>query len=649
MSKKILYVGSGANLPADLCVYQSIEQALSECEGEVCIVICSPVSVSGELHTKCTSVRFTSREGWRDFRDSGAQIILSGDVCFRFTCSFDNISIRADESACILAGADMHISDGVQTTGDISLGIAALDGQEHSILIKVCSGKWKNALLSPVCASRRFADSIALTLDGGEIYGSVHMLGSCIYTERAQISLTVKSGFIGRGIFGTALSDAKESKACVLLDIKGGRLRGNIRPCLDEHGSLSGEWNVRVCGGSFASVSELSGQEESGALLSRISFDGYDPSIGEECYIEHKNPICRGADPWVTVFRGYYYYTATMSGKLRVFKAPNIADLPHTQPKVVYTPDTDTDFKGLWSPELHYFSAEDFGVEHEGWYLYLAGNRKNAEGNALPVMFVMRSLTGEPDGQYGHPVTGEPNRFISIDSCADIDYTRIWAVGQTVIKIDGKIYSMYVSEEGRGTPDFVQHINIAEMKNPYSFSYPHKIVSPTEYYESHGHSYSREQNKWWPRVVEGGTALYGDNGEVYITYSSSGYWTTYYCLSQLRYTEGDPLESSSYVKDKKPFLVREDTLHERSVNGCGHASFVRDLDGGRWICYHAYIGKDTKSKRFFFLEPYSIDGDGNICVGNGSGHPSPLDTVFRIKANPMPLAQRIHGFDKKSK
>ena len=123
-------------------------------------------------------------------------------------------------------------------------------------------------------------------------------------------------------------------------------------------------------------------------------------------------------------------------------------------------------------------------------------------------------------------------------------------------------------------------------------------------------------------------------------YSGSGYWTTKYCLAQLTLTGDDPMIAENWKKENKPFF----TLSSE-VNGCGHASYFKDTEGTRWVCYHAYVGSDTSSGRFAFLEPYTIR-DGKMVVGGGSGHPNPLSTEYTVKVNPKPAAEKISGFDK---
>jgi hypothetical protein len=139
-------------------------------------------------------------------------------------------------------------------------------------------------------------------------------------------------------------------------------------------------------------------------------------------------------------------------------------------------------------------------------------------------------------------------------------------------------------------------------------------------------------------VVEGSTAVYGDSGEVFIIYSGSGYWTKYYQLGQLKYKGGNPLEKIHWDKKSTSIFSLSET-----VNGCGHASYVTDTAGKRWVCYHAYIGPDTSSGRYVFLEPYEVNSSG-VTIGNGSGHPAGLDVEQQAALNPIPVRQKIAGF-----
>ena len=110
-------------------------------------------------------------------------------------------------------------------------------------------------------------------------------------------------------------------------------------------------------------------------------------------------------------------------------------------------------------------------------------------------------------------------------------------------------------------------------------------------------------------------------------------------LSYLKFKGGDPLDASNWEKYGKPIFARSP-----EVNGCGHASYITDPFGTKWASYHGYLGPDASDRRWSHFEPMTVDANG-VSIGNGSGMPNSLDTVYTVTANPMPLAKKISGFD----
>ncbi|MBQ2862982.1 MAG: family 43 glycosylhydrolase, partial [Clostridia bacterium] len=211
--------------------------------------------------------------------------------------------------------------------------------------------------------------------------------------------------------------------------------------------------------------------------------------------------------------------------------------------------------------------------------------------------------------------------------------------GMSVLRVDGKTYITFVSEQGRGTSDFHQTINICEMENPWTMKGVPTVICEPEYdWEKGGAGYSATLDSWYPQVVEGASAVYSDTGDVYLMYTGSGYWTVYYQLGYMKLTGSDPLLRSSWTKNPSSIFSLSD-----EINGCGHASYFKDHNGDYWACYHAYTGKDTSSKRSSFVERIYVTSDG-VSIGNGSGHPAPIDTVYTLSLNPKPLCEKISGF-----
>lgn len=288
---------------------------------------------------------------------------------------------------------------------------------------------------------------------------------------------------------------------------------------------------------------------------------------------------------------------------------------------------------GTWSPEIHYFSEKDF-PGHSGWYMYVALRQDydDTTGESSRIRMVVLKSTGATAGKdYGHPVTGEKNysqAFLDKDG----NILDEWACGQTILRIrEGKyagIYAMWVSEHGRGEEGFYQTISIAKLKSPWQIDGEIGTVTrPTQEWEMSGGpaATTKYPDKVLPHVVEGATPIYGRNGEIFIIYCGSGYWTNgNYALGQLTWNGNDPLLESSWKKldeDKNPiFDAKRDS---NNLAGAGHASFIQDKDGNGFAIYHAYrldatTGKEiinsgkTKAERYSFIEPYYINYEEGI-------------------------------------
>ena len=257
-------------------------------------------------------------------------------------------------------------------------------------------------------------------------------------------------------------------------------------------------------------------------------------------------------------------------------------------------------------------------------------------------MYVIKCLDGDNlMGRWGNPVTGEvnvPERVVAPDIK---DYKNWWGAGQSSIRINGKVYALFVSEVGRETADFHQTINIMEMENPWTLKGEASVICVPEYaWEKHGYSYNPNATgkTAYPAVVEGATALYGEDGTIFLTYTGSGVWTTEYQIGYMKYLGGDPLDAKNWQKNPTSVLYKSN-----EICGTGHGSFVTDTSGQTWICYHAYTGMTTAGDRMAFAEPVKADKNG-VSIGNGTGIAAPLDTVYEVDLNPLPIGKRISGF-----
>lgn len=367
------------------------------------------------------------------------------------------------------------------------------------------------------------------------------------------------------------------------------------------------------------------------------------------------------ADPCLVYDQGNFYLTMTGSSKLAMIVDRNLGNLTtdiHPTPDNIfydsaYDPSVEELFgegakiNGTWSPELHYFSEEEF-PGNSGWYLYFSLRQKVVENGKTSSrsirIVVMKSATGRVDGPYVHPVTGIVGQTQPMLAPDGGILTR-WAVGPSILRVPSGshkgTYMMWVEEEGRGQGlgKFYQKLMVSKFSAPWQLEgEPGVMTTPTQEWEFHGSSQTH------PRVVEGATAVYGDDGEVFLTYSGSGYWSDY-GLGQLTLKRengdyADPLKTESWIKyDRNPVFT---STKSDELRGAGHGFFLRDAAGGRFFCYHAYpIVNGKKSKgRNAYIESYYIDKaaacpsapEGVLRMGlKGDGKTSPVESKFRFE------------------
>ena len=624
--------------------------ALNESGGT--LVICGPYTLktSSASFKNEKPIVITSVYNGVDYaKSNGAQLIFQTNYFCGGDTEFKDITLAADGRYLSIYGNchKLVLGENITSTKHENSGtyLSVMGGSQSAIRnastdLTIRSGTWQRVRGGTAAnGSQDFA--VNLKIEGGEFMEYL-TLGSSA-SHDGDINAVIDGGTFYQGIYASTLTNAQHyfnSKVSLL--IRGGTFYGNIAPARATVsvylGTYSGSFDVAISGGNFDHLTELLGtdgrvKDMTSSLQVTKNMDLDAAVSGTMTFV---NPIrTNGADPWLFYLDGYYYYTATTGSTLGIARATNIGDLKYAEYVTVYDPEDGKMWsRNLWSPEIHYYSDEEIGEGNGGWYCYIACDDGD---NVHHRMYVVKCLDGNNlFGRWGNPLTGEVNVPQKIEAKDISGFDSMWAAGQTDIRIGGKLYMMYVTERGRYTPsdDFGQTINIVEMTNPWTIVGQSAVICKSDYeWEMGGASATK------PKVVEGGTAVYADDGTIYIVYSGSGYWTTEYQLGQLKYLGGDPLDVKNWEKRPTSILRKSD-----EINGCGHASYVTDTSGQDWVCYHAYIGKTTESGRYAFVEPYYADKNG-VVIADGSEHPAPIDTVYEVALNSMSLADKISGFD----
>lgn len=290
------------------------------------------------------------------------------------------------------------------------------------------------------------------------------------------------------------------------------------------------------------------------------------------------NPVAAsGADPWVVRHGDAYYLCQSRRGSVWVNQSRRLQDIGQDHWQRVWTPPPGTAYsKELWAPELHRLQGK--------WWIYVAADDG---ANANHRMVVLEGSADDPQA----PFTLKGKIAAPTDR---------WAIDGTVLPMpDGRLYFVWSGWEG--FENVAQHLYIAPMSNPWTISGERvRISSPELDWELNGK----------PLINEGPEALWhGDR--LFLIYSASGSWGDDYCLGQLTWIGGDPLDPKSWKKHPQAVFART-----AEVFGPGHASFVKSRDGQEdWIVYHSAKQSGTGWNRRVNLQRFTWKSDGSPDFG----------------------------------
>ncbi|MBQ4556462.1 MAG: S-layer homology domain-containing protein [Clostridia bacterium] len=656
-NNRVVYIanggsGSGATPSAPVGSLKDAYTAIGNADGT--IVICGEFKFSSAhvSPSHAGKILITSVYDGVDYRKTnGAKLILDANYYIGGETEFDNLHIESIKSYVGFFGNYEKLVFGKNITTSIGgsnntypcivggTDPAVLDAKDLTGEVVVNGGTWERVRLGSSKGTPVNCDVI-LTMNGGKVVDFIYM--SSANSHSGDLTVIVNGGKLGYGIVGHGYGTNNQTyEGNLTVTVNGGEIWGRIMPRYSKFGYLKGTWTVNLNGGDFAHCAEIRGTENMGeAMTSTLNVgNGFNWNEKVSGTYTFNNPIrYYGADPWILYHNGSYYYTATGGDTLMLYKAPNIGDLSTAAGAVIYDPEDGKEWShNMWSPEIHYFSAEQVGEEYAGWYCFVTSDDGQDWNYSSLTGYVIKCLDGDDlMGRWGNPITGEvnvPEPIVFRDTKNPEKFS--WIGGMSTLEVNGENYIIFVNEYNRDTVDFYQALQIAKYENPWTIiGEPAEICVPTYDWEKVGGG-----DGIHPYTVECITGVYGDDGSVFVSYAGSAYWTSAYAIGCMEYLGGDPMDINNWKKSPEPIFSKS-----KEVNGCAHACYVTDTDGNKWAMYHAYITGSSQTGRYAFIEPYSVIKEGGLVIGNGTKQPAPLSTVYTSGLNPTPVSEKVLNF-----
>ena len=607
----------------------------------------------------------------------GHTLTLSGDLALNGDAELQNITICNDGDSRLIScgGHTVRFDATVSCTATDLFYPTIAGGNADSTAysggeLTIGGGTWQR-VLSGNAGTGASAQSGKVSITGGSFEEAVQVGGAGQMASGSKITMHITDGSFKDGIVFFSTKETATANLSLLLS--GGNFAGKIRVS-DEAGTLNGSCNLRMVGGEFSNCTGIEGWTGNGNLKANLNVSH---ALSESMFTLYADDTLDTtllrtgvADPCLVYVNGFYYLTMTGSKNIALLKADRLSKLSQLTlgSNIAYRSASDAtavqtfgynDLSGTWSPELHYFSEDDFPGQ-SGWYMYLALRNNSGDSSEIRMVTLRSANSNAPESPFVNPKTQVINNSQPILD-KDGEIIAEWGCGMSILRIEeGEykgIYAMWVAEENRGTIDFAQKIMIAKMKSPWELaSEPTAILHPTQRWEKFGSG--KSGSKYYPAVVEGATALYGKDGQVYVIYCGSGYWTKY-GLGQITWNGGDPQDINSWVKyeDNPVFGANDkDGKHYLGVymQGAGHAFFVKDAKQNLFAVYHAYptqgaSGAGKAKARNAYIEPCMIDytvsngvNMGVLTFTNGK-KPAPVDTEvsFTIESSQFAFTDLI--------
>ena len=608
-------------------------------------VVCGSLTVSGAktLAAAKGGLTVTSLHGGIDYRlTDGAKLVLAGGLTLGADTALTALHIETAANDAYIAAAGNHLTVGEDVAVTLlpdarietypalcggSVGTAtALRGD---VTLDIHSGTFGTVTpghysASGGAAGRAATGNLTLNLYGGKICGGVYVAGVNNLTANAVFN--AYGGEVACPVIGVAAGATVRGN--VTVNAAGAAFAGDIRAGEDLAATLVGDYRLTVTTSDMRRISTVSGTAGMGGTHTSTIKTPENLNLAAEVVGEatYQNPIAGYADPSVVYADGWYYYTYAKEygGKPAIYmaKAANLFDIGKVTPTLIWSQTLSgeaKDMEALWAPQLYKLDGK--------WYIYASCQFPNDQDPAFNMVkrypYVWVAETEDPIGAY---------RFFGC--MENLDKEAYSYLSPRVIEHDGNLYMFFsgfwrAADGQNGT--HIQRLRVVKLESPTKMADGQVVISSPKYDYEKG-------------IMEGPFPFYAKDGTLWLLFAAGHTRTDEYCTGLLRFTggENDPLTDPTLWKKYETPLQFTD--YASGVYSPGAMVVTVSPDGKDFYgVYHAkeyHYSAYTMRRMYMQKIDFAADGTPQMTA------PAPTSTVYTAALNPLPLAARIHGFDK---
>ena len=291
--------------------------------------------------------------------------------------------------------------------------------------------------------------------------------------------------------------------------------------------------------------------------------------------------LWRGADPWVVLHGGHYYWCHSSADRIEVSRSDRLDSRGERQ-VVWQAPRIGWNRAQVWAPELHFVRGR--------WYIYYAASGGRNETHR---MGVLECEGADPLGRWidrGMLYTGD-------DPAGKRDPQ--WAIDGTILERGTELYFIWSGWEGGRD---VQYLYAAAMSDPATVTGARVKLCANDTY-----AWERVGESAAERGLHEGPTILRRNGRTFLVYSCSGSWQATYKLGMLVADDrASVLDPVSWTKVAHPMFASTNEVY-----GVGHCSFTTSADGRQdFIAYHSKTARREGWDRVVHVQPFGWTEDG---------------------------------------